>query len=129
MCDLIPVIEDSPGTASHAVRGPSYHARHGWSGRTVTHPRPAGPTQRDDLVRPVRLLGVDGRRDLPDPGDEPAACGRGAEFAAAVEEGAIGDWERWIGDARRAQALVNRLTRHLDLQTRPVEATVWRPIA
>ena len=30
MCDLIPVIEDSPGTASHAVREPGYHARRGW---------------------------------------------------------------------------------------------------
>jgi cysteine desulfurase len=29
VCDPIPVIEDSPGTASHAVRGPSYHARQG----------------------------------------------------------------------------------------------------
>jgi hypothetical protein len=36
VCDLIPVIEDSPGTASHAVRGPGYHARQGWFGRTVT---------------------------------------------------------------------------------------------
>jgi hypothetical protein len=36
LCDLIPVIEDSPGTARHAVRGPGYHARQGWFGRTVT---------------------------------------------------------------------------------------------
>ena len=36
VCDLIPVIEDSPGTASHAVRGPSYRASQGWFGRTVT---------------------------------------------------------------------------------------------
>jgi hypothetical protein len=28
----------SPGTASHAVRGPGYHARQGWFGRTVTLP-------------------------------------------------------------------------------------------
>ena len=34
--EFSPVVEDSPGTAPHAVRGPGYHARQGWFGRTVT---------------------------------------------------------------------------------------------
>jgi hypothetical protein len=44
VCDLIPVIEDSPGTSSHAVRGQAT-TRQGWFGRTVTlhrHSRHAG---------------------------------------------------------------------------------------
>ncbi len=31
-----PSHEESPGTASVAVRGPGYHTRQGWFGRTLT---------------------------------------------------------------------------------------------
>src|SRR5262249_1725036 len=57
----------------------------------VRQPRPARPAQRDDLVLPVRLRGVDGRRDLPDPGDEPPARGRGPNLSRAASEGPLGD--------------------------------------
>jgi hypothetical protein len=49
VCDLIPVVEDSPGTASHAIRGQDYHARHGWFGRTPT-PRTLDPQRRGASV-------------------------------------------------------------------------------
>jgi hypothetical protein len=44
--DLVPVIEDSPGTASDTVRGPGYHSRQGWFGRTVSAPLKTGEESR-----------------------------------------------------------------------------------
>ena len=57
----------------------------------VRQPRPARPAQRDDLVLPVRVCGVDGRSHLSDHGDEPAARGGGADLAGTAAEGTIGD--------------------------------------
>src|SRR5262249_29706378 len=56
---LVPVIEDSPGAASHAARGPGYHARQGWFGRTLTRTRsPDLLLVQPDLGRHAPVLNI-----------------------------------------------------------------------